>query len=174
MLRYKLQSNLNFFPVTGVSCPLWFGRSSRELGFYMEIAMSETESKEFADAFFSAGTYHSVDCTCGRTYFCTSEYGVWNETEEDEDLLENLKGLSESEPKKFIECDYTIRWGVIDNKNVVEGCECGTLRKYEDWIWGHRYLILEYLKNRQNAHKAENDMLTTSINSAEEDKANGK
>ncbi len=113
------------------------------------------ESKEFADAIFGGGTYSSVVCDfCGRTHFCDDSYGVW-EDGDDKAFYKQLEALSVKEPDKYIICDYTIRHGVFDGKTAIEGCPCGMLKTYEDFIWNHKYQIMEYLvaryKNQKNA-----------------------
>lgn len=128
------------------------------------------ESKEFADAIFGAGTYCSVVCGfCGHTHFCNEEYGEWGE-EDGAALYRSLVAGAEKEPDKYTECDYTIRFGVFDGKTAVEGCPCGKLKMYEDWIWDRRYSILNYLTARYKLKKVEIDGLRDKITKANEAK----
>ena len=119
-----------------------------------------SESKEFADAFFGGGTYCSVICDCGRLYFCNEDYGEWD-TETTE--YEELRALAEKDSKKYIMCDYTIRFGCLDGKTFVESCECGELRRYEDWIWERRHLILSYLTAKYEVQKKEINKLGENV-----------
>ncbi len=122
--------------------------------------MKKIESIEFADALFSAGTYCSVTCDfCGRIHFCSESYGEWTDEEDDKKHFDALVKGCEEEPDGYVECDYTIRFGVIDGKTGVEGCPCGELKKYEDWIWNHRFVILDYLGNRHRSQKLDVDYL---------------
>lgn len=59
--------------------------------------------------------------------------------------------------EKYIEHnDYdTIDWGYIAGKQIVYGCPCNSARRYEQWIWSHRYIIAKYL--RLMAEEAELD-----------------
>lgn len=96
----------------------------------------------------------SVQCEfCGRNYFDSEQAGCFEEGE-----LEELQLMAKSEPDKYIDGDFT-HWGDIDGKQVVVNCCCNALRKYEDFIWSHRHIIIDYLKDRirENCQNAEAD-----------------
>jgi len=42
----------------------------------------------------------------------------------------------------------SIFYGHLEGKRVVWGCECNKARRYEDWIWANRDMIMEYLRAR--------------------------
>jgi len=97
-------------------------------------------------------TFHSgtvmADCDlCGRTTYHHKEYEWAFEGDDDEDekaFLEN----AEKYPEWYVCVDYSIPFGTFDGKQVVIGCPCNGLRKYENLFWRHSYTILKYLKNR--------------------------
>ena len=131
----------------------------------------ETESEEFADALFSAGTYCSAVCDlCGRTHFCNEDYGEWTDELDDKTYFNKLMAGLESEPDKYVICDYTIRFGTFDGKHVVEACPCGKLKTYEDWLWQRRDMILEYLTSRYQKMNKECQMFGKKVTETNEAK----
>lgn len=100
-------------------------------------------SPMFTDVVVDSGSI-SVDCEfCGRTFFEDSEQaGDWEPGE-----LEGLRKRAKEEPDKVIGMD-SVHWGTIDGKQAVVGCPCNALRKYEDFIWNHRRMIMKYISAR--------------------------
>lgn len=101
-------------------------------------------NKEFEMAVLSAGSL-VIQCEfCGRVYFATESENNYGKGE-----LEGLRKQVEKDPDKYIEdgtCDG-ISWGMIDNRQVVLGCKCNILSRYEKWIQNHRYIITDYFKS---------------------------
>ena len=60
----------------------------------------------------------------------------------------------------------------MDSKTAVEGCPCGKLKTYEDWIWNRRDMILNYISSRYKNEKAESDSLGKKILTVTENKEN--
>ena len=110
-------------------------------------------SREFCAAVRDSGSCCQTECElCGRVYFCTgSGHGDYNEGE-----LEGLKQKAAAEPDKYIAFEWdVIETGYIDGRRVVVDCECHKLRRFEDWIWGHRNIIIDYLTARaRNGYEA--------------------
>jgi len=102
-------------------------------------------SELFERVIINAGSL-VIDCElCGRTHFATMESGIYGEGE-----LEELLEKAKNNPEKYIQDPSydMISWGTIDGKQAVIGCPCNGLRKYEDFIWHNRTVILEYLERR--------------------------
>lgn len=101
-------------------------------------------SEYFQNAVSDCGSL-VADCDfCGRTHFAT-----YNSNDFDEGELEDLRVKAEKEPDKYIEWDCSsISQGRFNGKQVVVHCSCNKLRAYEDWIWSHRYIIMDYFENR--------------------------
>ena len=99
---------------------------------------------------FKLAVRHSSSCRilcelCGREHFVIDSSGyTWEDGE-----LEDLLKMSEKDPDKFIGCDYDgVSWGTINGKQAVIDCQCNKLRGYEDFIWNHRYMIMDYFRRR--------------------------
>jgi hypothetical protein len=90
---------------------------------------------------------------------------------DDEDDYQNMLDSALEDQKKdpdgiVIEYeDDFIRAHDLDGKTFVEDCPCNGLRKYEDWIWGNREVIREYLRFRaeQEAKWAEQEVLKNKL-----------
>lgn len=104
-------------------------------------------SEEFRDAVRDGGTMCATDCGfCGRVHFVSgSGHGDYSEGE-----LEDLKAKAKAEPDRYIQEGVydCIPTGYFAGMNVVVYCKCNGLRRYEEWIWSHRDIILDYLKAR--------------------------
>jgi hypothetical protein len=114
------------------------------------VSASQPPSEKFWDSVIDSG---SIVITCGfcdRTHFVSD--GAYDEGE-----LEELREKAEKYPDKYIENAMadSIRWGYIGGKQAVYECPCNEARKYEDFIWAHRHLIVKYLRGRTDAQLAE-------------------
>jgi hypothetical protein len=110
---------------------------------------NESASDEFMQAICGHGALCSILCEhCGRVHFVGNGYGDYEDGE-----LEDLRANALKEPGKYIEHnDYdSIDWGYINGKQIVWGCPCNSARRFESWIWSHRYAIAKYLKLRAEA-----------------------
>lgn len=105
-------------------------------------------SSEFITAFCDTGST-GVDCeACGRFHFTDQEKHAGEYEEKDwQELLEK----AERNPDKYFYHgawgDDYISWGYLDGIQIVANCPCNRARRYENWIWGHRYLISTYFKS---------------------------
>jgi len=107
-------------------------------------------SDEFTEAFSARIGSISGTCEfCGRTYFSDQGYGY------DEGELEELRRKAAENPDKFIEWEGGPGFVDVDGRHWVVGCECNAPRRYEDWIWAHRWKIADYLKARAAGRMAE-------------------
>ena len=88
------------------------------------------------------GPVHTCD-GCGVTYFVVDDFIDYEDGE-----IASLRESAEKEPDKYREVDYSIEHGWINGQSLVSWCECGHLKRIEDWIWSHRSIILEYLAGR--------------------------
>jgi hypothetical protein len=107
--------------------------------------LDKEPSKAFEDAFRDhIGTSDATCELCGRHVFGgTGTLGY--ELGE----LEGLRAKAEKDPDRYVEVPYDgVSLGRIEGKQTVLGCPCNRLRMYEDWVWGHRRQIIEYLKKR--------------------------
>jgi hypothetical protein len=104
----------------------------------------EQASELFMDMVCDGGT-PSIDCElCGRTHFATGPQSC-----EDEDEIARLRKLATEQPDKYCESDDdSISFGSLAGIQVVYDCPCHKLRRYEDFIWDNRALILSYVKAR--------------------------
>lgn len=104
---------------------------------------SDPVSEAFESAVCASGTIVATCELCDRTYFVSD--GDFDHGE-----LEDLRKKAVAKPKKYIEESRydMIDVGWIDGKQVVLGCDCAKIVRYEKWIWNHRYLIAKYLKLR--------------------------
>jgi len=101
-------------------------------------------SDHFWRTFSKTGTI-TATCDCGHTYFCVYN----NEGDYDEGELETLRAKMAAEPKRLTElsCSHVSVMQLGGNQ-YVEGCDCGRLKKYEDFIWHWRREITEYIAAR--------------------------
>ena len=80
---------------------------------------------------------------CGRVFFEDDEgAGDWESGE-----LEELRRRAKEEPDKVFGCD-SVHSGTIDGKDYVLGCPCNAVRRHEDFIWGHRRLIMDFISRK--------------------------
>lgn len=124
-----------------------------------ETTESDSSVVRPASDTFKRAVCHSVsivvECEhCSRNYFDSEQAECFEEGE-----LEELLLKAENKPDKYIDTDST-HWGHIDGKQAVVNCCCNVLRKYENFIWDHRYIISDYLKDRirENHESAKRDL----------------
>ncbi|KKL61563.1 hypothetical protein LCGC14_2194060 [marine sediment metagenome] len=120
------------------------------------VHSKKAPSLQFEEAFVAASTSTTIVCQlCGRTH-CGEE--------RDEDVdVEGIEGL-------VVQERGWAAHGVIDGKQFGEGCPCNGLRKYEDFIWKHRYQIIKYLKGRLQEMQEEVEREAALIGSLESTK----
>ncbi len=108
--------------------------------------MKEMPSREFQNAIKHATSGRSVLCQlCGKTHIVNNI----SEWEDEKELESFLKDANKNPNKYVVENSFNeIEWGRFDNRQVVVHCPCGHLKKYEDFIWSHRKIIVDYLKSR--------------------------
>lgn len=113
--------------------------------------MNEQASEMFMDLVCDQGT-PSADCElCGRTHFASGQGSCYDVEE-----IERCQRAADKEPEKWCEHhEDGISFGFIDGKQVVFDCPCNKLRRYEDFIWRHRDLIVSYLQRRGEAELKE-------------------
>lgn len=68
----------------------------------------------------------------------------------DEGELESYETKQKTDPEKYIPNDGSISIGHIGGYQVVWGCPCNKLSRYENFIWHNRWLIARYLRERIN------------------------
>jgi len=102
-------------------------------------------SEAFEEAFSNHHGTTSATCElCGRTVFTAD----LEHSGDDEHWEECMAGL-QNEPDKYVFVNYNaVLLGSINSKQVVIGCPCNGLRRYEDFIWQERRGISEYMAKR--------------------------
>lgn len=75
----------------------------------------------------------------------------------DEGEYEEYCAKVKTNPAKYREDpeNDSIAVGEFGGCTVVWGCPCNGVRKYEDFIWSHRHVIIDYLKRRAKLDLAE-------------------
>lgn len=106
------------------------------------------EMKRLQDVVCDGGT-PVADCVCGRTHFGD---GDCMEEGEHERLLKK----AQENPAKYISHPgaQSMSIGQFAGQNIVWGCQCDALKKYERFIWENRSKIIEYIKARAEYEKA--------------------
>lgn len=107
-------------------------------------------SELFMDTVCDAGT-SSIDCQlCGRLHFAAGEQSCLSREE-----IERLRVLAKEHPDQCCEShEDGIAFGYIDGRQAVWSCPCGKLRRYEEFIWNNRDLIVRYIKARTQSDLA--------------------
>lgn len=111
-------------------------------------------SEEFKRAYCDSGSV-DVSCeACGRYHFSVgardSYYEDYDDEAEAERDWEELLKRAITDPDEYVYHneygDDYISWGYLDGLQIVADCPCNRARRYEDWLWRHRYIITSYLK----------------------------
>jgi len=102
-------------------------------------------SETFERVIQRAGSLVQTCELCKRVHFATAEEGVFEKGE-----LADLRAKAKARPGAYIEDGSydSVSWGTIDGQQAVIGCPCNGLRRYENFIWNNRFLIMEYLKQK--------------------------
>jgi len=105
--------------------------------------MNKDCSEEFYDAFSAGWGSNWVTCACGRSYMTTHI----NNIAEEEDYL-FFEQMCKEKPDMYIDT-YNQGVSMINlGQDYVDGCACGNVYRYEQWIWTHRDSIMKYIKAR--------------------------
>lgn len=101
-------------------------------------------SEDFENLVCDGGTSDATCELCGREHFATENPG-WEPGE-----LEACERKLKEEPERWVrwDGDDSVRIGTIDGQQVVIGCPCNGLRRFEDFIWRHSSIIGRYLSKR--------------------------
>lgn len=76
------------------------------------------------------------DCKCGKVWF----------THQDEDY-ETLQRKATEEPDKYLESDDdAVAFGWISGEQVVWSCDCGFIKRHEEWIREHEEVVRKFLR----------------------------
>lgn len=113
--------------------------------------MSDSASEVFWDSIQIAGQI-IADCVCGRTHFATHSPGEYDEGE-----LEKIQEKARENPDNYWEnsMDDSIAIAYLDGITLCYGCPCGRSKRYENFMWGNRALILKYIKKRADKELAD-------------------
>ncbi len=108
-----------------------------------KLDFKEPPSEDFVNAVTTGGGCVR-DCDyCGRTCFEDDESSYdWEPGE-----LEGLRQRNKEDPNACASMD-TVRTGVLAGIDFVTNCQCNGLRPYEDFIWGYRRTISDYIRKR--------------------------
>jgi hypothetical protein len=93
----------------------------------------------FRNAFGGSGTIRA-SCECGREHFEP-------EGDFDEGELEDLLRKQSLDHDKYV-CQDSVSLMNVAGKQFVFGCSCKGWEPYANFIWKHRYQIMEFLKAR--------------------------
>jgi hypothetical protein len=108
-------------------------------------------SKEFMDAVCNSGSPDGDCQLCGRRHFASG-----SRSDIDAGDLANYRARAQENPELYCESDDDgISFGFLDGQQVVWGCPCGRMRRYEDFIWSHREMIVTYIKARSKMERDE-------------------
>ena len=109
----------------------------------------EEHSPLFESIFKSNTSGCFKECDCGRvTFDCEGDWD-WEEGE-----LEGLIKHSQKDPDQCISVDYAVSSLIIDGHEIVIGCPCKTVLKYELFIRNEATKIAEFLNALSQQKKA--------------------
>lgn len=103
-----------------------------------------SNSVRLADFFCCGGTPVAACDFCGRIHFAVGVNSCI-----DDELRKNYLEAARINPERYFESqDDSIAFGMWDCRQAVWGCPCEKLKRYEDFFWDNRRVILEYIKAR--------------------------
>ena len=116
------------------------------MGKKKEEEKLEEPSDEFMRAVCHSGTA-VIDCElCGRTHVAINATGYdWYEDEKED--FEKRADAGEEMLVIHHNSDF-LSYGHLEGKQAVRGCECHLARRFEDWVWFNRDMIMDYLRAR--------------------------
>ena len=87
-----------------------------------------------------------VERSCGKEYLCVDSRS------NDEEDIQWMNDALVNHSKTCIKVEEydCVEYKRLDDKIYVYDCECGgikNLKRYEEWIWENRHLILPYLRD---------------------------
>jgi hypothetical protein len=104
--------------------------------------MNKKLTEMFSDVFFDAGTLFA-QCGCGIVYF-SGDSGDLDEVEREELLIK-----AKESPSEYINVgNESVSLADVAGCILVYQCDCGRAKWFEDFIWGERRRIIDYLKRR--------------------------
>ena len=119
--------------------------------------MTETKKKKKesfkktppSDEFLNAISTHTSSIT-GECDFCGRFYYSFNDGSYDYEYgeFEKYAQLAKENPDKYIMVDGSVCDTFIDGRTYIWGCECNEVRRYEEWVWSHREILMDYLRRR--------------------------
>lgn len=106
-------------------------------------------SKEWMDQFGVGVGGPSITCRCGRTHVAIDSGDLTEEARAE------YTTLSQAKPKSYVfeSGVESVTATLIDGGEIVDGCECGLMARYERFVSTERKAILAYF--RAVAEKAE-------------------
>lgn len=109
-------------------------------------------SDNFWDCIIDSGSI-VIECEiCHRTHFVSEDCEYYEEGE-----FEELFEKRSKEPDKYVLHNNidSIRWGIFNGLQVVDGCCEEQIAKYEKFIIDHRFMIVSYLNKRAKSLREE-------------------
>ena len=103
--------------------------------------MPSNMSNRFFDAFTNGIGSCVGECACGKTHFDSENDWSWEDGE-----LETLKALAKKKPSKYQEHDCSIGFVSLMGNEIVSGCTCDSVRKYEDFLLKETCAIATYIR----------------------------
>jgi len=89
-----------------------------------------------------------------------------NEGTYEEGELEELREEAKKEPDKYIEDPSrdTISWGILNKKRFVYECCEEKVARFEQFIWNHRFAIINYLCSKSDKLKVKAEIEVKNAN----------
>ena len=100
-------------------------------------------SEEFMDAVCHAYS-PVIECElCGRIHYAPN-----TDLDFEPGELEELETKHKEDPDKYIPHSSTlgVRYGILDGKQVADGCPCTKAVYYERLFWNSRWIIADFFK----------------------------
>lgn len=118
-------------------------------------------SKEWMDQFGIGVGGPSITCRCGRTHVAIMSCDL-TEEERSEYIARH-----EAKPKSYVleEGVDSVTATLIDGGEIVNGCECGMMARYERFVSTERKAILAYFRAvAEKAEKQANELKAGMVN----------